>query len=147
MSCLHELYFLHRCGVRGRTWAFPVSGNLEFLGRNSMCFMDYGGLHHYLTGWWLVMVIDFIVTSLKIVDDWLLMFGHVCMCVWMWCVCACVYLCMCVFMIICKFITKSTMTKSIHQFICTLINIFIVYTEVQFICTSCRVYLCMNLYL
>ena len=31
MSCLHELYFLHRCGVRGRTWAFPVSGNLEFL--------------------------------------------------------------------------------------------------------------------
>ena len=31
MSCLDELYFLHRCGVRGRTWAFPVSGNLEFL--------------------------------------------------------------------------------------------------------------------
>ena len=24
MSCLHDLYFLHRCGVRGRTWAFPV---------------------------------------------------------------------------------------------------------------------------
>ena len=27
MSCP---FLIHRCGVRGRTWAFPVSGNLEF---------------------------------------------------------------------------------------------------------------------
>ena len=27
MSCT---FLIYRCGVRGRTWAFPVSGSLEF---------------------------------------------------------------------------------------------------------------------
>jgi hypothetical protein len=33
MSCT---FLIHRCGDRGRTWAFPVSGNLEFFSLSSI---------------------------------------------------------------------------------------------------------------
>jgi hypothetical protein len=35
-------FLVHRCGVRGRTWAFPVSGNLEFFNSRNMQTIDFG---------------------------------------------------------------------------------------------------------